>query len=104
MSGPVGVGVQFGILGSLRIVVDGREVAVTSPKQRSLLSAPLVDAGSVVSADSLAEVMWGADQPHDPAGAVHLHVSRLRSLLQAHGGREAVHALLTRPPGYVLAI
>lgn len=95
---------QFGILGSLRIVVDGREIALTSPRQRILLSALLVDVGWIVSTDRLAEVMWGDDQPDGPPGAVYTHVSRLRSLLQQHGGQEARRMLVTRPPGYVLAV
>ncbi|MGB3185661.1 MAG: BTAD domain-containing putative transcriptional regulator [Ornithinimicrobium sp.] len=96
--------VQFGILGALRIVADGREVALDSPKQRSLLGALLIEVGSVVSTDRLAEIMWGEDRPADPAGAVHTHVFRLRGLLAEWGGEPADEVLVTQPPGYVLVV
>ena len=95
--------VQFEILGSLRIVVDGREVPLKSPKQRRLLGALLINAGSVVSTDRLAEILWGSDQPDDPSGTIQTHVSRLRALFHRWGGEEARRMLVTRPPGYALA-
>ncbi len=104
LSASAEIGLQFGVLGSLRIMVDGREVALDSPKQRRLLAALLIEVGSVVSADRLAQVMWGDQQPVDPAASVQTHVSRLRSLLGQEGGAHARHALVTRSPGYVLAV
>lgn len=98
------MGLWFGILGSLRITVDGRDVALDSPKQRRLLAALLVDAGSVVSADRLAQVLWGDDPPEDPSGAVQTHVSRLRARLGEEGGAQTRHVVVTRAPGYALAV
>ncbi len=97
-------GVRFGILGSLRVEVAGRELPIGSTKQRRLLGALLVDAGTVVSADRLAEILWGDDQPDDPAGAIQTHVSRLRSLFARWGGDRARDVLVTQPPGYVLTV
>lgn len=96
----IGNELQFGILGPLRITVDGRELVLDSPKQRRLLATLLLDVGRVVSADRLADILWGDDQPADPSGAVQTHVSRLRALL----GDEDRRMLVTRPPGYLLAV
>lgn len=103
MSGVGTRGLQFGILGSLQVTVDGHEVPVDSPKQRHLLAALLIDVGSVVSADRLAEFLWAADPPDDPSGAVQTHVSRLRTRLGREGA-PARHVLVTRPPGYALVV
>ena len=73
---------------------------IRSARVRRLLAALAVRAGSVVSADHLAEAVWGADQPADPGGALHTLVSRLRAALDAVGGPE----LRTRPPGYLLEV
>jgi DNA-binding SARP family transcriptional activator len=64
----------------------------------------LVEVGSVVSTDRLAEILWGDDPPDDPAGAVQTHVSRLRTVLGREGGEQARRVLTTRPPGYALAV
>lgn len=103
-SGTARDGVRFGILGPLRVEVGGHELSIGSAKQRRLLGALLVDAGTVVSADRLAEILWGDDQPDDPAGAIQTHVSRLRSLFARRGGDEAREVIVTRPPGYVLSV
>ena len=95
---------RFGILGSLRIEVDGEEVPLPSGKQRALLAALLIDVGAVVSTGRLADVLWGDDQPDDPARAIRTHVSRLRSVLLEWGGEQATAVLVTRPKGYALAV
>ncbi|MFP4513840.1 MAG: BTAD domain-containing putative transcriptional regulator, partial [Acidimicrobiales bacterium] len=101
---PSEIGVHFGILGPLSIVVDGHEVDLDSPKQRSLLVALLVESGSAVPTDRLAEIVWGDDQPVDPTSTIQTHVSRLRSLLGEWSGESAREVLVTRPSGYVLAV
>lgn len=97
---------QVRVLGTLEIVADDRApVSLASPKLRRLLAALVVDATRVVSADRLADVVWGDDQPEHSTGALHNLVSRLRRLLRSAAASED-HAvtLLTRAPGYVLAL
>ena len=65
---------------------------------RRLLAALLVNAGSVVSADRLADVVWGDDPPESTTGALHNLVSRLRRRLR---DTDAVE-LSTQAPGYTL--
>ncbi|MGY2082475.1 AfsR/SARP family transcriptional regulator [Blastococcus sp. SYSU DS0539] len=99
---PGGPALRFGILGPLRVDVGGAEVPIGSPKQRVALSALLVEPGAVVSSERLAEILWGDDQPDDPAGAIHTHVSRLRAVLERRAGAQVHDVLVTRPGGYQL--
>lgn len=96
--------IDFGLLGPLHVTVGGAEVAVGSSRQRALLAALLVAKGAVVSADRLAEDVWGWEQPRDPAQALQTHVSRLRGVLAGAAGDDAREMLVTRPLGYALLV
>ena len=76
-------GVAFRVLGPLEVVVDGRTVALGSPKVRLLLAALLVDANSVVSTDRLVEALWGERPPASALSALQKLVHRLRSLVRS---------------------
>jgi DNA-binding SARP family transcriptional activator/pimeloyl-ACP methyl ester carboxylesterase len=93
--------VRFRVLGPVSAVTaDGRPLPLTGERQRLLLVALLAQAGEVVSADRLADLLWGSEQPDNPAAALHSQVARLRRALRSDG-RELV---VTRPPGYQLAV
>jgi hypothetical protein len=49
-----------------------------------------------VTVGALAEALCGDDQPADPEGALHTHLSRLRAIV----GND----LVTKPPGYSLNV
>jgi DNA-binding SARP family transcriptional activator len=85
---------RFWVLGSVE-AGDADEPIPLSNRQRALLAALLARSGEVVSADRLADLLWGDAPPADPVSALHSLVSRLRRTL----GPEV---LATRPPGYVL--
>jgi DNA-binding SARP family transcriptional activator len=89
---------QFAILGPL-LVHDG-ETAVDVPqgRQRALLAALLVHAGTPVPADALAEVIWDGSPPPGAEVTLRSHVLRLRRALGSRAGIRIV----TRPPGYLL--
>ncbi len=70
---------------------------------RRLLALLVVGAGSVVSVDQLAHVLWGDQPPADPTSAVHNLVSRLRAIIRTSGCDHAVK-VVTRPPGYLLDV
>jgi predicted ATPase/DNA-binding SARP family transcriptional activator len=85
----------------------GAAALMSSPRVRRLLAALTVHAGSVVSADRLADVVWGDAQPANIDGALHSLVSRLRAILRSAGSDPAHEegiAVLTRPPGYLLRV
>ncbi|MEU0109628.1 BTAD domain-containing putative transcriptional regulator [Streptomyces sp. NPDC006251] len=94
-------GLRFGLLGPPVLYDDapgGAARAIGSPKTRVLLAALLLDAGRVVSVESLKDALWGGAPPVSAQASLHNHVARLRRLL---GDPER---LRTVPSGYVLRV
>jgi DNA-binding SARP family transcriptional activator len=58
----------------------------------------LLHAGEVVSADRLIDALWGDEPPEAGATALRVRLSQLRKALGPAG-----EAIVTRPPGYVIA-
>ena len=88
---------EYRILGPLEIADDGRPVVLTARKQRALLLCLLLRGNEVVSADALADAVWGEHPPASAAKLVQVYVSQLRRTL----GEGAIE---TRPPGYVMRV
>jgi basic membrane lipoprotein Med (substrate-binding protein (PBP1-ABC) superfamily)/DNA-binding SARP family transcriptional activator len=93
---------SFRILGSLAAETsDGVAVALGSPKQRAVLAVLLLHVGELVPAERLVELLWGDAAPRTALHSIQIYVSELRRILQPVAGDAAI---LTRPPGYQLAI
>lgn len=90
--------VEFGILGPVQVVRDGRVLELGGPRRRAVLALLLVAGGLVVPAEQLAEELWGGCPPPGAAGTLRAHVSRLRTLLSPDA------ALLAEGGGYRLAV
>jgi DNA-binding SARP family transcriptional activator len=88
--------VRYRVLGPVEVVGDHGPVALRSASQRLLLALLLAADGAFVTADRLAEDLWGDDQPSGPTGALQTHVSRLRRVLPDPASLE------TGPSGYRL--
>ena len=92
---------RCGVLGSLEVRdADGTLVDVGGRRQRQLLAALIINAGSVVSDDRLTEMVWTESVP--PEGgvrALRTVLSRLRTALHDAG---ADRLILTKPPGHLL--
>jgi DNA-binding SARP family transcriptional activator len=73
-----GVPVEFGVLGDVRAIIDGRIVDLGPARQRCVLAALLVDANRVVPNDQLAERVWAGRLPHRAHRTLSSYVSRLR--------------------------
>jgi DNA-binding SARP family transcriptional activator len=93
--------VEFRVLGAVEVVADGRPLAVGGSRERAVLARLLVSANQVVAQDTLIGDLWPGDQSDGGAPALQVYVSRLRKALRSAGGDEV---LLTRPPGYLLAV
>ncbi|MEU8343955.1 BTAD domain-containing putative transcriptional regulator [Spirillospora sp. NPDC048832] len=72
---------RVGILGTLEVVVDEERTQVGGSRLRAVLARLALEAGRVVTVESLAEAIWWADVPSDPVNALHTLVSRLRRAL-----------------------
>ena len=73
--------VELGVLGPLRVRQDGAPVAIPGAKPRAVLTMLGLHHGSVVSADTLVELLWGEDPPRTAAKALQTHISALRRAL-----------------------
>src|SRR5260370_42297892 len=73
--------VELGVLGPLQVRQDGAPVAIPGAKPRAILTMLGLHNGSVVSADTLIELLWGADPPRTAAKALQTHISSLRRTL-----------------------
>ena len=96
---------EIRVLGPLAVVDDGRPVELPSAKACLVLASLVVRVNEVVSTDRLFEVLWGAQPPETATNTLQTYVAHLRSALEPHRARrEPGRLLVTRPPGYVLAI
>jgi DNA-binding SARP family transcriptional activator len=91
---------EFRILGSLEAFAAGVQVGVPAGRQRAVLAALLLHANRVISAQRLTEVLWGSAPPPTARAAVQNYVKRLRDALGEPGRTQ----ILTRPPGYLIAL
>lgn len=72
---------RVGILGPLEVDADGRVAEIAGVRLRALLIRLALDAGRVVTVESLSQALWPEEMPGDPAHAVQSLVSRLRQAL-----------------------
>ena len=73
--------VELGVLGPLQVRQYGLPVAVPGAKPRAILTMLGLHGGSVVTADALAELLWGARPPRTAVKALQTHISSLRRAL-----------------------
>jgi predicted ATPase/DNA-binding SARP family transcriptional activator len=95
---------EFRVLGPLEVLGANGPVGIGGARQRALLAVLLVHANSVVSADRLADVLWGDAPPEDEAAALRTCASRLRGALDTGEPTGQASALVTQAPGYVLRL
>lgn len=92
------------VLGPLELVVDGLPTFVKASQQRILLECLALRANTVVSNDSLVEVVWGDRPPTKPVPQLQVYIANLRRLLDPGRSKGTGHErLASRPGGYVLS-
>ncbi|MGB7871340.1 MAG: BTAD domain-containing putative transcriptional regulator, partial [Mycobacterium sp.] len=87
---------ELGVLGPLQVRQAGAPVMIPGAKPRAILTMLGLHGGSVVSADTLVELLWGEDPPRTAAKALQTHISSLRRAL-------GDGFVLTQGAGWVLA-
>ena len=93
---------EFRLLGPLVVVDDASHpIEIRGAKLRMLVGALVLRAGQPVSADHLAEVLWGDSPPAAAGNALQAQISKLRRTLAGSGGASPVEM---RDGGYVLVI
>src|SRR6185312_1824779 len=90
---------QFALLGPIGVSGGEGPLEINGTLRRTLLAALLLRPNEVVSADQLADLLWG-DRPNVSATtSLYNQVMRLRQALGRHAGR--IRAV---PPGYVIDV
>jgi predicted ATPase/DNA-binding SARP family transcriptional activator len=95
--------VEFRVLGPLRVQEGGSEIEIRRGISRTLLIALVLRAPETVLASSLTELLWGDDQPRNPANALQIQISYLRKTLSS-SSTSAAQPIVTRPGGYALDV
>jgi WD40 repeat protein/DNA-binding SARP family transcriptional activator len=99
------MGVDYRLLGPLAVVRDGVPVELGAYRQRALLGLLLANAGMVLSTERILDELWGETSGTDKQGSLWVYVSGLRTALEPGRAKRSEGAiLLTRAPGYVLAV
>jgi DNA-binding SARP family transcriptional activator/tetratricopeptide (TPR) repeat protein len=93
---------RFGILGPPEMWHDGRRISVGGPQQRALLTAFLVSANRVVSAERLIAYLWGERPPEAARSLLQGCVAQLRRACRAADPDR--QRLLSRAPGYLFEV
>src|ERR1043166_2144702 len=88
---------DFRILGPLEVVDETGPLLLGGLKQRAVLALLLLEAPKAVSTDRLIDSLWGEQPPRTAATSLQNFISQLRKALGAD-------VLVTKPPGYALAI
>src|SRR5205807_724154 len=88
--------------GPLQVISGGRELAIGSTQQRTLLAMLALRLNQVVPRDELIDELWGGCPPASATTSLHSLVSRLRGALAECASGTAGVVLETREPGYVL--
>src|SRR4030088_2649917 len=73
--------VEVNVLGPLQVRVEGREVRITSAKQRTVISLLACRIGMAASNGELIEALWADAAPRTAQKGLQLCVSNLRRLL-----------------------
>jgi DNA-binding SARP family transcriptional activator len=90
--------IDFRILGSLEVRVDGQAIPLGTPKRRKLLTLLLLHANHVVSWPCASQELWSDHPPESAQSNLRSYATGLRALFPS----EVPSRLLTRPAGYLL--
>ncbi|SFR29901.1 DNA-binding transcriptional activator of the SARP family [Lentzea waywayandensis] len=93
-------GLEFAVLGPVRVWRDGVELNLGSPQQRLTLAVLLLARGRVVQAAEIIAALWADEEPLSARGTVRTYVHRLRRML----GDDADGPLRSVGNGYQLRV
>ncbi|NKE60503.1 tetratricopeptide repeat protein [Lentzea sp. PSKA42] len=87
------------MLGPVEVCGPHGRAALSGARQRSVVAALALRAGTPVPVDRLVDVLWGDDPPRTAVRSLHSYVARVRQALADCG---MPGALMTKPGGYQL--
>ncbi|MGW7481748.1 BTAD domain-containing putative transcriptional regulator [Nonomuraea muscovyensis] len=99
-------GLEFRLFGPLEVTAGERGVLdLGTRKQRALVVMLALEPGRVVSLDRLIEELWAGEPPAGATRTLQAYIAHLRRILEpGRPPRTPPSVLLTREPGYLLAV
>jgi DNA-binding SARP family transcriptional activator len=97
-------GLQFAVLGTLRISAKGAPIGAGGITQRAVLAYLLLNSNNVVPNSQMLNAIWHDDPPLTARKMVHNSVAAIRKMLATHARGADGPALVTQPPGYQLQV
>ncbi len=94
----------FGALGPFECTWEGRPLNLGGGKQQMVLALLVLEANTVVSVDRLIDWVWHEDAEPRNAATLQVYMSNLRRLLIPASERLERQLIVTRRPGYELAL
>src|SRR5438045_4653084 len=97
--------VRFGVLGPVEVHTgDGRVLTLPRRQERCMLAVLLLEAGHVVPAARLCELLWEEEPPAHALGALRSYASRIRAMLARAGAGQHGVSLVSERGGYLLTV
>ncbi|WP_067723063.1 AfsR/SARP family transcriptional regulator [Nocardia yamanashiensis] len=90
--------IEFKLLGSVELVVEGRTIDLGPAKQRGIMAALLAEPERPVSTETLADRVWD-EAPDTARHSVYTYVTRLRRILRAATAHTAAPVEIRRGVG-----
>ena len=97
-------GLQFAVLGTVRISATGTPICAGGVTQRAVLAYLLLNSNKVVPISQIVTAIWDDNPPDTARKMVHNSVSAIRKTLAAYAGGADAPALVTQAPGYLLQV
>lgn len=100
--------VEINVLGPLEVSVGGVSIVPNASKPSQLLAILALNAGRVVTVDSLTNELWARHPPRSVVSTLHTYILKLRRNLERaladSGELTAKDILITRRAGYLLNV
>ncbi|MFI0447078.1 BTAD domain-containing putative transcriptional regulator [Actinomadura sp. 6N118] len=99
-------GLSIGLFGPLEVTDgSGTRLDLGTRKQRALVAMLALEPGRVVSLDRLIQELWAGEPPAGATRTLQAYIAHLRKVLEPdRAPRTPPQILLTREPGYLLAV
>ena len=95
----------FAVLGAFQVDLNGQAAPLGPRLQRTLLAILVVEAGHVVPAERLVDLLWRDEPPGAATASLQAYISQLRRVLEpGRPARAPAQVLVTQDPGYVLRV